>query len=248
MTKIWAHRGAGGWDTQYAPENTMPAFQKAVEMGADDIELDVQLTKDGELVVCHDETIDRTSDGKGAVQSYTLRELRQFSFCSVHKEYGFVAIPTLADVLAFMRQHDFALNIELKTGLAYYEGIEEKTADMVRAEGLSDRVLYSSFNYYSLQRLRAYDKTARIAILCAADYTRIPEDAERIRAEAIHPAHGFVTADYVARCHAAGLMVNVWTVDNPERMKEMLAAGADGIITDCPDTGRKILGGVSAPI
>ena len=124
--------------------------------------------------------------------------------------------------------------------LAYYEAIEQKTTDMVREAGLSDRVLYSSFNYYSLQKLRAHDRAAHIAILCAANYTRIPADAEQIGAEAIHPAHDFVTADYVRRCHAHGLAVNVWTVDNPAKMQNLVRMGADGIITDCPDTGRQI--------
>lgn len=117
MIKIWAHRGAGGWDKQYAPENTMPAFRKAVEMGADGIELDVQFSRDGEIVICHDETIDRTSNGEGPVRAYTLFELQAFNFCSVHKEFGFVKIPTLREFLTFMRENDFLLNIELKTGV-----------------------------------------------------------------------------------------------------------------------------------
>lgn len=142
--KIWAHRGAGGWDKQYAPENTMPAFEKAVEMGADGIELDVQFSRDGEIVICHDETIDRTSDGEGAVRAYTLTEVKAFNFCSVHPEFGFVEIPTLQEFLDFMGKYDFQLNIELKTGVYDYPGLEAATAEMVRGYGLADRVLYSS--------------------------------------------------------------------------------------------------------
>ena len=179
--KIWAHRGAGGWDKQYAPENTMPAFQKAVEMGADGIELDVQFSRDGEIVICHDETIERTSDGEGPVRAYTLAELKAFNFCSVHPEFGFVEIPTLQEFLDFMGKHDFQLNIELKTGVYDYPGLEAATAEMVRDYGLADRVLYSSFSIGSLRKLREADRTARIAILCSSDFV-LPEDIRALDA------------------------------------------------------------------
>lgn len=241
MTKIIAHRGAGGWDVQYAPENTISAFRLALEMGADAIEMDVQISRDGALVVCHDEMIDRTSDGVGAVNAYTLEELRRFNFCSVHTEYGFVEIPTLEDVLTLIKDKDILLNIELKTGLAYYPDIEKKTVDTVRAYGLTARVLYSSFNYESLLKLRAYDADARIGVLCAADYVRIPEDIHRLRAEAVHSPQAIVTGEYVEKCHTHGIAVNTWTVNNRGRMRELIAMGVDGIFTDCPDTGRGIL-------
>ena len=239
-TKIWAHRGAGGWDKQYAPENTMPAFELAAEMGADGIELDVQMTKDGQLVVCHDETIDRTSNGKGGIKTYTLAELRQYNFCSVHPEFGFVEIPTLAEVLGFMQQYEFELNIELKTGLVYYDEIERRTAAMVHDHGLDERVIYSSFNYYSLQKLRSVSPAARIGILQCGDYTLVPADISRIRAEAVHSARALVTADYVRRCHESGIRVNVWTVNRPEDIRQLMDMQADAIITDCPDTGRRV--------
>lgn len=236
--KIWAHRGAGGWDKQYAPENTMPAFQKAVEMGADGIELDVQFSRDGEIVICHDETIDRTSDGEGAVRAYTLTELKAFNFCSVHPEFGFVEIPTLQEFLDFMGKYDFQLNIELKTGVYDYPGLEAATAEMVRGYGLADRVLYSSFSIGSLRKLRAADRTAKIAILCSSDFV-LPEDIRALDASAIHPWEQIVTAERVKKWHDWGLTVNTWTVDNRDRMKQLIALGVDGIITDCPDTGRK---------
>jgi glycerophosphoryl diester phosphodiesterase len=119
-TKIYAHRGASGWDTKYAPENTMPAFEKAIKMGADGIELDVQLTKDSVIVICHDERIDRTSDGIGWLKDYTLKELREFSFSKTHPEYGDIKIPTLREFLEFFTLTGKGLNIELKTGLFYY--------------------------------------------------------------------------------------------------------------------------------
>ena len=239
-TKIWAHRGAGGWDKQYAPENTMPAFRKAVEMGTDGIELDVQFSRDGEIVICHDETIDRTSDREGAVRAYTLEELKKFNFCSVHPEFGFVPIPTLREFLEFMKANDFLLNIELKTGAYDYPGIEAATSAMVREYGLQDRVLYSSFSVGSLRKLRAVDRTARIAILCSSDFVLL-EDIRALDACAIHPWEQIATAERIQKWHDWGLTVNTWTVDNHDRMKQLIALGVDGIITDCPDTGRQVM-------
>ena len=96
---IWAHRGASG----SAPENTLVAFQRAIDLGADGIELDVQITKDGELVVCHDEKIDRTSNGKGWLKDYTLEELKQFDFNQQFPEYGYQQIPTMKEVLELIK-------------------------------------------------------------------------------------------------------------------------------------------------
>lgn len=109
-TQVWAHRGASGWDKQYAPENTMSAFIKACEMGADGIELDVQLTKDGEIVIIHDETVDRVSNGTGWVKDYTLNEIRKLNFAKLHPEYGFTTIPTLQELFQFMSKNKILIN------------------------------------------------------------------------------------------------------------------------------------------
>ena len=238
--KIWAHRGAGGWDKQYAPENTMPAFEKAIEMGADGIELDVQFSKDGEIVICHDETIDRTSNGSGAVRAYTLKELKRFNFCSVHPEFGFVEIPTLKEVLDFMKDKDFQLNIELKTGNYDYPGLEEAASKMVREYDLNDRIIFSSFSYASLKKLRQHDKKAHIAILCDKDFV-LHEDIKALQAIAIHPWEQLVTEEKVKKWHSWGVKVNTWAVNNSLRMLELMQIGVDGIITDCPDTGRNVV-------
>ena len=118
---IWGHRGASG----YAPENTLASFAKAAEMKADGIELDIQLTKDGQIVVCHDEFIDRTSTGKGFLKDYTLAELRQFDFSKVMPDAPWADIPLMSEVFELIRPTDLTINIELKTGVFDYEGIEE---------------------------------------------------------------------------------------------------------------------------
>ena len=117
-TKIWAHRGSSG----FAPENTIPAFEVAKALNVDGIELDVQMTKDGELVVIHDETIDRTSDGKGWVKDYTLEELRKFNFAKNKPAFGFVTIPTLREVYELFQDTDYVINVELKTSIIPYDG------------------------------------------------------------------------------------------------------------------------------
>ena len=121
-TKVWAHRGASA----YAPENTLEAFRLGAEQGADGVELDVQLSKDGELVVIHDETIDRVSGGHGYVRDYTLEELRKLQFNKTHPEYQDVRIPTLGEVYDLLKPLGLEINVEIKTGIYFYPGIEEK--------------------------------------------------------------------------------------------------------------------------
>ncbi len=238
--EVWAHRGASGWDRQYAPENTMPAFRKAVEMGADGIEFDVQLTKDREIVICHDERIDRTSRKQGWIKDFTLLELKKIDFGKPHVEYGFVEIPTLRELLEFLKPLDIKINIELKTGVIYYDGLEQKTADMVKEFGMEDRVIYSSFNHYSLEKLKAHDHDVRIGLLMGKDFVRVPEDTTRLDVCAVHPPESILTKEYVEHCHVHGIKVHTWTVDNPARMREIIAMGVDAFITDCPDNGRRI--------
>ena len=148
---IWAHRGASG----YLPENTLEAFQKAVDMGADGIELDVHKTKDGVLVVIHDEMIDRTSDGTGWVKDMTYDELLQYNYNRTHQEsLSHATIPTLAQVFDLIKPTNLTINIELKTGIVFYENIEADTVALVREYGLENRVIYSSFNHASVLQVK----------------------------------------------------------------------------------------------
>ena len=121
-TKVWAHRGASA----YAPENTLEAFQLAVDQKADGVELDVQMTKDGKLVVIHDGTIDRTSDGHGRVMDHTLSELKKMKFNRTHPEYADATIPTLAEVYELLKPAGLEINVEIKTGIIFYPEIEER--------------------------------------------------------------------------------------------------------------------------
>ena len=123
---IWGHRGASG----YAPENTLPAFKMAADMGADGVELDIQMTKDGVIVVCHDETIDRTSSGKGWLKDFTFDELRRLDFSNGNTAYEGVQIPTMEEVFDLLEPTGLLINIEIKTGIVFYEKIEEKILEL----------------------------------------------------------------------------------------------------------------------
>ena len=229
--KVFAHRGA----SHYAPENTLPAFALAAAQGADGIELDVHLSKDGELVVIHDEELDRTTDGTGLVRDHTLTQLQ--ALCADNHMPGFAdaRIPTLREVLELIRPTPLLVNIELKTGVLWYEGIEQKTLELVRSLGLEDRVIYSSFNHYSIETVRQLAPEAETAYL----YSDIICDVERYAAahgvRGLHPGLWNVKmADLLQRYLASGLAVRVWTVDAAADLRWLLEAGADVITNDPP--------------
>lgn len=231
MTEIFAHRGASG----YAPENTLEAFRLAMEQGADGMELDVHLTKDGEVVVIHDETLDRTSNGHGNVRDYTLEELKKFSFHNHMEKYQGVQIPTLKEVLNLVKNSCMKVNIELKTGIYWYEGIEEKTMDIVKTMGMEDRVIYSSFNHYSIQKVLEQNSDAETAYLFSDVPLNMEKYAKDTGVKGLHPAvYHLKMADFLETYMKSGLKVRVWTVNNKEDMKMFIDAGVDAIITNHP--------------
>ena len=209
MTEIFAHRGASG----YAPENTLEAFRLAMEQGADGIELDVHLTKDGEVVVIHDETLDRTSDGQGKVRDYTLEELKKFSFHNHIEKYKGVQIPTLK---------------------------EEKTMEIVKNKKMEGRVIYSSFNHYSIQKILEQDIHAETAYLFSDVTLNMEKYAKETGVKGLHPAvYHLKMADFLETYLNSGLKVRVWTVNKKEDMKMFMDAGVDAVITNYPDLARK---------
>ena len=237
-SKVWAHRGASG----YAPENTISAFQKAVQMKADGVELDIQLSKDGELVVIHDETIDRVSDRNGFVRDFTLRELKELDVSRPISGFGVERIPTLSEVLEELKPTGMTINIECKTGIIRYPGLEEKMVTLVKDMGMTDRIWCSSFNHESVRKVKQLCPEMKTGFLIAdviidvADYTR--ENG----AMALHPAlYHMQDEGLITRCKANGLAVHVWTVNDREHMKALCLAGADAIITNYPDIARKVV-------
>ena len=232
--KIFAHRGASA----YAPENTLEAFRLAMEQGADGIELDVQMTKDGELVVIHDETIDRVSNGNGAVRDYTLEELKQFSVSNHFEQYPDVKIPTLREVLELVKPGTMEINIELKTGIYWYPQIEQKVLELVKEEGMEERIIYSSFNHYSVQKIRELSPEAETAYLIGdvmldvADYTR------NTGIKGLHPALFHVKmADFLKEYKESGIALRVWTVNDKDQIRWLIDEGVAAVITNYPDPG-----------
>ena len=237
---IWAHRGASG---SY-PENTIPAFEEAIKMNSDGIELDIQLTKDGEMVVCHDETIDRTSNGSGNIKDYTLEELRQFNFNKILPSLGEVKIPTMKEVIDLIKPTNLLINIELKTTIYFYEGIEEKIINLVHEEGMEDRVIYSSFNHASIVRIQQLDKNAKTAFLYMDSPIDFVSYAKKHNVDAIHPAlYNLQYPEEIMQAKKAGLEINVWPVNTKDHILSCMDIGVDGLITDYPDMAVAVVNG-----
>lgn len=237
MTKIYAHRGA----SKAEPENTMAAFRRAIEMGADGIELDVHLSKDGELVVAHDETLERVSDGQGRIVDYTLEQLRGFNFASKREGHAPERIPTLREVYELAGPAGLHINVEIKSGIVLYEGIEQKLLELEQQMGMQGRVLYSSFNHYSLRILKALSPAAKTGLLYGEAIVDPWVYAAYAGAYAIHPHYFALKAPGVVEdCHKNGVKVHPWTVDDPQHIAWMLKLGVDIIITDVPDAAIRL--------
>lgn len=236
VMEVWAHRGASA----HAPENTLPAFELAYTLGADGIELDVQLSRDGVPVVIHDERIDRVSNGTGYVCDHTLDELKGFHVNQHFPEYGSVTIPTLAEVYDLVKGMDLLINLELKNSEIFYEGLEEKVLRLAEEKGLEDRILYSSFNHYSMRKIRKLLPSARTALLYSEGFMDIGEYARRNGAYAVHPSLGnmdYPGVDIVKECHDRDVRVHVWTVNEKADIERMRQMGVDAVITNYVERG-----------
>lgn len=237
-TLVWAHRGASG----YAPENTLVAFQKAIEQRADGIELDVQMTKDGTLVILHDETLKRVSGAKGWLKDYTYEKLIKLNVNLKFPEYGSVRIPTLREVFELVKDTDILINVELKNGIVFYHNLEERVLELTEEIGLKERIIYSSFNHYSVMKLKELDPTVNTAFLYEDGYLHMPEYAVRYGVEALHPAlYNLQYPDFIKNCRENGILIRAWTVNDIEDMNKLCENQIDGMITNYPDIGRKVV-------
>lgn len=228
----YAHRGASA----VAPENTMAAFRKGLELGATGIETDVQMTSDGGLVLIHDEDLSRTTTGSGFVKDKTLREVLEVDAGSwFSPEFTGERIPTLEELLDLVQGTETILNIELKNGTFFYPGMEEKVIAAVREQGMSKQVVISSFNHYSLAHCKTLAPEIRTGILYGEGLYRPWNYAASLQADALHAHHHSVLPEFVAEAAEAGIVYHPWTVNDPERMIALIEAGVAGIITDYPD-------------
>lgn len=232
MTQIWAHRGARA----QAPENTLPAFELAVSQGADGVEFDVQVTADGALVVIHDETVERTTDGHGRVVAYSLAQLQRLDASAGKEGFEGVQIPTLHQVLELLAPTGLTLNIELKNSIEDYPGLEERVLDAVAEFAIADRVVLSTFNHYSLRRLLELESPSELGMLYTDPLYRPWRYAAKLGVAALHPPARYVTgARFVRKAHSAGLAVRPWVVNGERKLTRMFRWGVDAVFTDYPE-------------
>ncbi|PLS01689.1 glycerophosphodiester phosphodiesterase [Neobacillus cucumis] len=228
MTQIFAHRG---YSASFA-ENTMGAFFEAEKAGADGLELDVQLTKDGEVVVIHDEKVDRTTTGSGFVKDFLFKEIRKLN--ANKKGLKKEQIPSLKEVLEWLQTNNLICNIELKNGLLPYEGMEEKVVQLVRSYGLSNRIIISSFNHYSIvysYRIAPEIETAPLFI----ESIYMPwVYAQSIRSKGIHPKHSAMSDNIFTNTMDNGIAVRPYTVNKEADMHRLFNINCTAIITDDP--------------
>lgn len=228
-TKIWAHRGASA----YAPENTLEAFQLAIDMGADGVELDVQFSKDKQLVVIHDSNLERVSNVSGTVQSYTLEELKAFRFNNKRADYAWAQIATLEEVYQLIKPTNLTINVELKTSRNQNSGIEAAIAKLTKDMGIASRVLFSSFNHNSIVRLKELIPDAKFAFLQSEELVNAAMYAKNCGVEALHPDKFFVWDDeYLRQCRELRIEVHPFTVDTIEELWKCYDREVDAVITN----------------
>ena len=241
--RIAAHRGGAGlW-----PENSLTAFRGALGLGVDLVELDVHQSGDGEVVVIHDPTLDRTTAGRGPVSRHTVGELAAASL----RGGGGEGVPRLQDVLELLRPTTTGLLLEIKVDAAgaRYPGIEAKVLALLQATGLEARTSVMAFEWQSLERLRALSRTVRLTgLLGARAAARLggPAGAARrlvaLGANDLGIERTLLTPEAVTAVHGSGLTVGVWTVNAPGELERALAAGVDYVTTDRPDLALRIRG------
>lgn len=218
------HRGAAG----YAPENTIQSFEAAVRFGAEMTELDVHICGSGELVVIHDESVDRTTNASGFVRDMTLNELKSLDAGKGEK------IPTLKDVFSKLRGR-ISINVELK-GLGTAEPVQAFVDDLIRrGEWIRENVLITSFDWEMLRRLREISKDARIGLLVYKNLGESLKVATEVEAYSVNPYYKSIDIDFISRSHELNLRVYPWTVNEPEDIRRVVALGVDGVISDYPD-------------
>jgi glycerophosphoryl diester phosphodiesterase len=230
---IWAHRGA----SNDSPENTMASFNAAMEQQCDGIELDVRLTKDGIPVVIHDATVNRTSNQKGYIHEFTLKELREYDFGSwFSNDFKYERIPTLQEVLELLQNKDVMLNIELKNGPVIPDGLEKNVLELIDQYEMNDRVIISSFDHISLMRVRDLDSKIKIGVILHLNLINLFEYIKHsgVNPYSIHPNFYYVTDEMVKEAHVNGIKVFPYTINDVSTLKKYQRIGIDGVITNNP--------------
>jgi glycerophosphoryl diester phosphodiesterase len=233
---IVAHRGASG----SAPENTLAAFQRAVELGATFIETDLHLTRDARFVAIHDANLERTTNGKGAVREHTLAELRKLDAGMwFDRQYMEQRIPTLEEVLEFARKRDVVFYLEVKYDSAW--GMHHALVSALQGAETAARTIVLSFDPATLVALRKLDSAIMMGLLVDGGKGDPVKAALEVGARQLCPRWDMVTPELVEQAHRADLHVVTWTVNGAKKMRAAIAADVDGIMTDVPDRLRAVI-------
>jgi len=243
---VIAHRGTSG----RFPENTLPAFQHAVEIGADWVEFDVMTTADGVVVVNHDSSVDRCTNGTGKIRDMTLEQVKGLDAgVRFGDKFVGVRIPTLEESLDFFESQSVRLCIEIK-GETTDESIQtaRKTVDMLQRRGSLQRVVISSFDGECLRTIKTWEPLLATSLdPDRQDGTYTPwelcQQVLRCHANSMQHTHEFLTAEIVNEAHLHGFSLWTWTANKPEDMRRVLPMGVDAIMSDYPDVLRAIVDG-----
>lgn len=243
MPLILAHRGAN----KAAPQNTIPAFEKAVQFNSDGIETDVHLSKDGEIVICHNYTVDATSNGKGLIDDMTFSELRRLDFGSYFKnEFKGTTIPTLFELLNVVNDMTL-INIEIKAPKKKND-LVKKTIEEIHKFGIQDKIIISCFDPECLYQAKEFDKRIKTGLLyekgeLGAEIMSfgVVKYCKQLNVAAAHPEHILMTEELIYDLHDNNIAVNPWTVDKKEDILKYSKWGCDALITNVPDYCRKVL-------
>ncbi|MBD3306093.1 glycerophosphodiester phosphodiesterase [candidate division KSB3 bacterium] len=233
--KIAAHGGAAG----YAPENTLTSFQKGLELGANVLEVDVHLSKDGELIVMHDATLERTTDGSGYIHDHTLHDLKQLDAAAHIASSQKEQIPTLGDVFDLARGKA-KFDIDLKNGPRIYPGIEEQVVRTIEDYDLVNDVMVISFTHLSLRQIKALNPHIQTGIVYNAGLLEPWVVAKTVNADALYPKYFYQIDDIILEAHRRGYPVYAWTIDTLDDMQRWINYGVDGITSNYPDLVRKV--------
>jgi glycerophosphoryl diester phosphodiesterase len=231
---VIAHRGASA----YAPENTMAAFKRAVELGADAIELDAKLTRDGVVTILHDDKLDRTTNGVGRLRSFSIEEIHKFDAgVKFASKFEGERIPTLREVFRKFSD-EILMNIELTNYSSKWDDLPERVIQLVVEFDLVERVLLSSFNPFVLMKCRRISREIPTALLIHGREPRLLRNIFQafLKYDFYHPHEALVDSEVIGK----KLKINAWTVNDELRIKELLTLGITGIITDVPDVAIQV--------
>lgn len=234
--KRFAHRGV----MALQPENTMSAFRLALSAGAEGIETDVHLTKDGELVLIHDETLERTTDGNGLVSSYTLEELRAFNAGVRYSQQE--VIPTLQELLELVRDEEIILNLEVKTDIKRYEGIESSIIDLIDWSGIDpSRIIFSSFNHVTVHRLKMMRPDIETGMILAQPLYDPIRYISSVGVDAVHPDIRRITDEEIKMFQQHDIAVRPYTIKTKAQLERCRALQVDAIFVNDVDWASKTL-------